>query len=230
MPAIPFAMRFALSLLILSLAVLGCRGREPQIEAAAQPALKTNVSEPSQVDPPAPTADEQEWSPPPPSEWEKPLIAYLERHSTLYQKQGPDFFAAVELLKADGDLYTVHVCDQLQHEGLGVSKEKSEALGKLATAIRESHSTKLRADDVERLLERAAYADVACHFVEHTLRDWTLQYVAQSLSDPAVCTELEHIASSSIPDNEQAFSMTTATKTRARFYARRLLRDPSAVE
>jgi hypothetical protein len=151
---------------------------------------------------------------------------YLDLHGALYRIDSAEWSAAVAQLKTSGDLFTLHVIDELPREGL--SGDKKDALKALAAAIRETHAAEsLDGGEALRLLEIAAYADVTCHAVEYPLRKWTLAHVARFVGTPDVRAELEQIKSSYGPAFRHELLDTSAPmQSRVREYARSLVKTP----
>lgn len=118
--------------------------------------------------------------------------AYLDWNWKLKNANAGDWREAIEPLKEHGDRYTLAILAEIQQKKPpGVSLQ---TLQKLATHIQKTHpKNSIKPWEVQLLLERAAYADLQCHVLEYSLRNWTLETLREFRDIPEIRAELEFL-------------------------------------
>ncbi len=167
-------------------------------------------------------------APEPPANLSQEPTAYLDLHRLLFDVNSPDWNGVVSRLKESGDLFTIHVIDEVKQKNL--QQQRVNQLTELSVAIQKSHaSVSIHPNEVRRLLEVAAYADVTCHDIEYPLRVWTLEHVADFADTSSVRAELERLKSSYASAFQDEL-LKVSMESRVREYARGLLKKPPVKE
>lgn len=121
-----------------------------------------------------------------------PPNEFLRLHLTIGQFDSPRWSSAVDSLSESGNQFTLSMIDKLASGD--ISEGHRKRLGELAAEIQEHHPTeRVNADEVQVLLETAAFADLMCHPLENQRRSWTHQFVGTNANDLDVRHELQRI-------------------------------------
>ena len=150
------------------------------------------------------------------------FVSYLRTHNTASDPRDAAWSDALDALAQSGDEFSLVVLDSIDRAAL--SEEQRRTL----EATTESIESRVASDEgvavglVVPRLERAAYADLMCDRLEDTLREWTLESVADGLDDPAVLSELRRIESAYEPSLEVETTF-SSLRSRVPDYATRIL-------
>ncbi|MCA9071032.1 MAG: hypothetical protein KDA84_19025, partial [Planctomycetaceae bacterium] len=117
---------------------------------------------------------------------------YLEWNLNLRNAEAGNWRETIEPLKEQGDQYTLWIISKvLEEKPANVSVPR---LKELAAHIQKKHPKEsIKSWEVQFLLERAAYADLQCHFLEHSLRRWTLETLRRFRDTLEIREELEYL-------------------------------------
>ncbi len=139
----------------------------------------------------------------------EPPDEYLDKHLVLTQPDSADWKAATEWLRTEGNQYTLFLMESIPRNQL--TEKQTQWLLDLDARLRTNHkAVSLDPLEVQFLLERAAYADLICHRLEYSLRNWTLHYIRKFREMPEIHTELarirdhyvSHIATNTLYDDD----------------------------
>jgi hypothetical protein len=152
-------------------------------------------------------------NPAPPADW--PLDAYVRAHTALIYPPVPiaadadasardGWRAAVAEAAERGDAFTLHLVSRIDRSSLAAADiaildraaETLRARGDLAASTPPSRS------DLQRMLERAAWADLGCNPLEGIIVRWTIERLRDEARAPAVRAELEKLRADYRPSTD----------------------------